>query len=60
MQLFNGENLDGFRTWLVDAGRDDPRGVFTVANGVIRISGDGPGYLATDREFENYRLVTLS
>jgi Mn2+/Fe2+ NRAMP family transporter len=60
MQLFNGENLDGFRTWLVDAGRDDPRGVFTVANGVIWISGDGPGYLATDREFENYRLVTLS
>jgi hypothetical protein len=55
--LFNGTNLTGFYTWLVDAKRADPRGVFSVTNGMIRISGDGLGYLATEREFRQYHLV---
>ena len=55
--LFNGTNLAGFYTWLVDAKRADPRGVFTVTNGMIRISGDGLGYLATEREFRDYHLI---
>lgn len=57
ISLFNGTNLAGFHTWLVDAKRDDPRRVFSVTNGQIRISGEGLGYLATDREYRNYRLV---
>ena len=56
-RLFDGRDLTGWRTWLVDTRHLDPRGVFAVTNGWIRISGDGLGYLATDREFENYRLV---
>lgn len=56
LELFNGRNLDGWHTWLVDTGRADPRGVFSVTNGMIRISGDGLGYLATEREFEDFRL----
>ena len=55
--LFNGTNLAGFTTWLVDTKRSDPRGVFSVTNGMIRLSGDGLGYLATEREFRNYHLV---
>ena len=55
--LFNGSNLNGFYTWLVDSRYQDPRAVFTVTNRVIRISGDGLGYLATSNEFENFRLV---
>ncbi|MBL9128254.1 MAG: DUF1080 domain-containing protein, partial [Verrucomicrobiales bacterium] len=55
--LFDGRDLRGWRTWLVDTRHDDPRGVFGVTNGWIRISGDGLGYLASEREFENYRLV---
>lgn len=55
--LFNGRNLDGFYTWLVDSGQEDPRGVFTVTNGLLRISGEGLGYLATSNSFRNYRLV---
>lgn len=54
--LFNGHDLAGWHTWLVDSRTNDPRGVFTVSRGLLRISGDGLGYLATDREFENYRL----
>lgn len=55
--LFNGRDLDGLHTWLVDTKRADPRKVFTVSNGLIRISGDGLGYLATDRRYRNYRLL---
>jgi hypothetical protein len=55
--LFNGTNLAGFYTWLVDAKREDPRSVFSVTNGMIRISGDGLGYLATEREYRDYHLV---
>jgi hypothetical protein len=55
--LFNGTNLTGWTTWLVDTKRADPRRVFTVTNGLLRISGEGLGYLASEREFRDYRLV---
>jgi hypothetical protein len=57
IRLFNGTNLAGFRTWLVDARYSDPRKVFSVTNGVIRISGEGLGYLATEREYSDYCLI---
>lgn len=55
--LFNGRDLSGFYTWLVDTKHEDPRRVFTVTNGWIRISGDGLGYLSTERAYRNYRLL---
>ena len=56
--LFNGENLDGWYTFLKDKGKDnDPNQVFTVVNGMIRISGQEFGCITTDDEFENYRLT---
>jgi 3-keto-disaccharide hydrolase len=55
--LFNGTSLDGFDTWLVDTRREDPRRVFTVADGMIRISGDGLGYLSTKEEYKDYHLI---
>jgi hypothetical protein len=56
--LFNGKDLTGFHTWLQDTKRDDPRRVFSVTpDGLLRISGDGFGYLATDESFKDYRLV---
>lgn len=58
LRLFNGKDLSGFYTWLQDTKRDDPRGVFTVTDaGLLRISGDGFGYLSTRQSFRNYRLV---
>jgi len=57
VQLFNGTNLSGFHTWLVDTRRSDPRHVFMVTNGMIHISGDGLGYLSTEREYRDYHLV---
>jgi len=57
VRLFNGVDLSGWQHWLVDTRRADPRRVFTVTNGLLRISGDGLGYLRTERAYENYRLI---
>jgi hypothetical protein len=35
----------------------DPRGVYSVRDSLLRISGDGFGYLSTDRAYQDYRLV---
>ena len=58
MSLFNGRDLTGFYTFLRDRGRDqDPKGVFTVNDGLLRISGEEGGCITTTEEYENYRLV---
>jgi hypothetical protein len=57
LQLFNGTNLAGWHSWLGDTKRDDPRRVFAVTNGLLRLSGDGLGYLATEQEHSDYRLI---
>jgi hypothetical protein len=57
VQLFNGKDLAGLTTWLKDTKRDDPRKVFSVKDGILHLSGDGFGYVATDREYENYHLT---
>ncbi|MCL4217212.1 MAG: DUF1080 domain-containing protein [Candidatus Hydrogenedentes bacterium] len=58
VHLFNGENLDGFYTWIKDRGRDqDPKAVFTVADGLLRISGEEWGCVTSVDEYENYHLV---
>jgi hypothetical protein len=57
--LFDGESLDGWYTFLQHRGRNnDPKKVFSVVDGMIRISGEEWGSLTTTEEFENYRLLT--
>lgn len=56
--LFNGENLDNWYTFVQNRGRNiDPKKVFTVQDGMIRISGEEWGCITTNDEFENYRLI---
>ncbi|WP_075351470.1 3-keto-disaccharide hydrolase [Algoriphagus marinus] len=56
--LFNGKNLDGWYTFVQNRGRNiDPKNVFTVQDGMIRISGEEWGGITTNEEFENYRLI---
>lgn len=56
-ELLNGRDLSGWHTYLQGRGRnDDPKGVFTVTNDVLRISGEEWGSLVTDGEFSDYRL----
>jgi len=54
---FNGKDLTGFYAYTRDHGYDDPNRVFTVRDGIIRISGQEFGGLATCGNFADYRLV---
>jgi hypothetical protein len=57
-KLFNGKNLDGWYTYLKDRGKNnDPNKVFTVAEGMIRISGEEFGCITTNEAFENYKMT---
>ncbi|WCJ59465.1 DUF1080 domain-containing protein [Fontisphaera persica] len=57
-QLLNGRDLAAFYPWLEREGTfADREGVFTLTNGLLRISGQRTGYLATRRSYSNYRLV---
>jgi len=58
MSLFNGRDLGGFYAFLRDRGRNqDPKSVFTVNDGLLRVSGEEWGCLTTEQEYENYHLV---
>lgn len=55
--LWNGKDLRGFYTFLKDAGKNnDPDGVFRVHDGMLHVSGKEYGYVATEREYENFHL----
>src|SRR5260370_9317788 len=57
IRLFNGKDLTGLSTWLKDTKREDPRKVFTVEDKLLHISGDGYGYVGTDKEYRDYHLT---
>jgi hypothetical protein len=59
IKLFNGKDLTGFYTWLKGQGKNsDPEKVFTVHDGMIHVSGKIFGGFITEKEYENYHLVT--
>jgi len=57
IKLFNGKDLTGLTTWLKESKREDPNHVFSVRDGMIHVSGDGFGYLASEKEYKNYHLT---
>src|SRR5438270_8257438 len=57
LKLFNGKNLTGLYTWVKGTGREDPKKVFTVHDGMIHASGEANGYVATDKEYRDYHLT---
>jgi hypothetical protein len=54
--LFNGKDLSGFTPWLKDTKDADPRRVFRVTDGLLHVTGDGFGYLATKQAYRDYRV----
>ncbi len=57
-KLFNGRDLEGWYTFVQKRGRNiDPKKVFTVSDGMIRISGEEWGCITTGEEYENYHLT---
>ena len=58
IRLFNGKDLTGLTTWLKDSKRDDPKKVFSVKEGgILHLSGQGFGYVATEKEYQDYHLT---
>lgn len=57
-ELFNGRDLTNWYTFLKGHGKNvDPKGVFSVTNGVIHVTGEEWGCLTTEEEFADYRLT---
>jgi hypothetical protein len=57
IKLFNGKDLSGLYTWLTNTKYEDPTKVFTVENGLLRVSGNGGGYVCTKQAYKNYHLI---
>src|SRR5579884_2862942 len=57
IKLFNGKDLTGLTTWVKGTRRDDPTRVFSVRDGILHVSGEGNGYIATNREYKDYHLT---
>lgn len=67
IRLFNGQSLQGFYKYLGPTHRGaeplgknhDPQHVISVREGLIHFSGQVEGGLATNDEYENYRLTVV-
>src|SRR5262245_54151721 len=57
IQLFNGRDLTGLTTWVKDTHREDPRKVFRVTDGMLHVTGEVNGYVATVNQYRDYRLT---
>lgn len=57
-QLFNGKDLNGWYTFLKTKGKsNDPDTVFSVNNGLLKITGKEFGYIVTEKSFDNFHLI---
>jgi hypothetical protein len=54
---FNGKDLSGFYTFTRFSKFDDRHHVFTVEDGMVRVSGEEPGGFASKKSFADYHLI---
>ena len=54
---FDGKSLDGFYAYTRKHKIEDPAGVFSVRDGMIRASGEDYGGLATKATYRDYHLI---
>lgn len=58
IQLFNGKDFHGLYTFLKGRGvRREPDDVFLVEEGMIHVTGEGRGYIATENQYRDYHLT---
>lgn len=58
IDLLQDGKLDHWYTWIKDRGRDtDPKGVFTMQDGMLHISGEEWGCVTSKDEYENYHAL---
>ena len=56
MELFNGQNLDGWTVNILNRD-EDVKNVFSVHDGMIHVSGEEYGGIMTTGDYSNYRLT---
>lgn len=54
--LFNGENLDGWKTVVADEPEGTEEDTFSVKEGVMHITGKPFGYIRTEKKYSDYLL----
>jgi len=60
VELVNGKDMTGWYGYVKGRGKgSDPKGVFGVKDGNLRISGEEWGALTTEKEFSNYKLTLV-
>lgn len=57
IELFQAKDLSGFTTWLEGIGGKDEKGVFSIKDGVLRVSGAGRGYVGPKQAYKDYHLT---
>lgn len=57
ISLFDGRSLSGFYTWLRTTKYEDPKKVFSVKDGLLRITGEDWGGLTTKNAYRDYHLT---
>ncbi|GMV94291.1 MAG: hypothetical protein AMXMBFR82_40690 [Candidatus Hydrogenedentota bacterium] len=58
IQLFNGQDFDGWKLFIPEDEGVDPATVWEVRDGgILYCKGDPKGYIRTTTEYENYRLT---
>ena len=56
--LFNGKDLSGWYSFLKNKGKNnDSNQVFTVNNGLLKITGQDFGYIVTEKSFTHFHLA---
>lgn len=55
LELFNGRDFDGLRVYVQDAGLE-AEDICRVEDGMLRITGQGRGYIRTATAFADYKL----
>jgi len=54
--LFNGRDFTGLYVWAKGTGRDDPKQVFSVRDGLIHCTGEVNGVLTTEQAYRDYHV----
>ena len=58
IELFNGKDLTNWYKFVQGRGKDcDPKGVFSVVDGKIRVTGEEFGCITTEKAYKNYKLT---
>ena len=56
--LFNGKNLEGWYAYTEkDKKQENAQSIFAVSDSMIRLNGEKPGYLMTQKSYKNFELT---